>query len=128
MDAQARPHAPPLRWFRFGLRGFLIAVTVCSAWLGHEIQSARRQKAAVEQIVSRRGTVVYDFNYVNDRWVPVRKSPLPRWLLALAGKDQFHDIHYVYTREFDGADDCRYLTALPKVRILSVGRPTAEGM
>ena len=52
---------PKRRWFRFSLRALFVLVTAFCVWLGWEVNSARRQKEAVEAIIKAGGTIGYDF-------------------------------------------------------------------
>ncbi len=49
------------RWFRFGLRTLLIAITVLCIWLGFKVNAARRQHEVVQAILQAGGTVAYDY-------------------------------------------------------------------
>ena len=86
------------RWFRFGLRTLLLAMTVLCVWLGFNVNAARRQKEAVDAILKAGGTVTFSY-----QCVPVRGNPdtlsldpnalltTPAWLRACLGDDFFRN-------------------------------------
>jgi hypothetical protein len=47
------------RWFRYGLRTILLLVALVAVILGYSVSRFARQRAAVESILARHGTVVY---------------------------------------------------------------------
>jgi hypothetical protein len=75
------------RWFQFSLRGFLIAVTLLTVWLGWTVQRARSRGAVIDAIVKAGGTVVYetegifmrdlaDYEYVGHFWPDMKRLPV----------------------------------------------------
>ncbi len=79
------------RWLRFSLRTFLVVVTLVCVWLGWKINSARKQKQAVEAIQAIGGTALYDFEVDSDG-EPIQPNPEPSWLAKWIGKDYVHNV------------------------------------
>jgi hypothetical protein len=91
------------RWFRFGLRTLLIALTVLCVWLGFKVNAARRQHEVVQAILQAGGTVAYDYQlkpvkgFIDDDFNINSDiaSPVPGWLRSIFGNDFFSDVNYV---------------------------------
>jgi hypothetical protein len=81
------------RRFQFSYRSllvFLVALSVPLGWFAWEIQRARKQRAAVDNIAKAGGWVAYDFHW-NESGMPVQ-PPGPSWLRELLGDDFFSDV------------------------------------
>ena len=81
----------PIR-FRFGLRWFLVAVTVLCAWLGLHTRAAQRQKAAVARIVNYGGSVRYSYEADDAGFDTKGQSWVPAWARRHIGVDFFHPV------------------------------------
>ncbi len=84
------------RWWRFSLRGMLLAVTLVCIWLSVQVNSARRQRQAVEAILKAGGGISFDYQKVAVPGKPNafeidRDAPPvgPGWLRAGLGEDYF---------------------------------------
>jgi hypothetical protein len=123
------------RWFRFGLRTLLIAITVPCVWLGFKVNAARRQHEVVQAILKAGGTVGYDYQMVP---VPValddfniNNAAMPRtpaWLRSIFGDDFFCNVIYVGF-SVSGADfKLAQIVDLPSIRRFVVRSiPAAAG-
>ena len=95
------------RWYQFGLRTLLIAVTLAGCglgWLGWKVREARQQAAIVAAIKTLGCDVRYDYEVD-----ATRSQPGPAWLHSLLGDDFFRNVAGIY-----------YLTASKR------GRPVAD--
>lgn len=104
----------------FSLRTALIAMTVLAIWLGMHMRSIWQQRAAIEAIQRRGGSVRYAHEGIG------RESTVPRWLLEAAGPDHFHSVVSVQiegtAHRSEHYDEVyRHLTGLPKLKRLWVG-------
>ncbi len=89
----------PRRRFQFSLRTLLVGVTLFAVffgWFGSKLESARRQRAAVEKIMAAGGAVIYDYEYdANENENHIRAadyhdpSSVPAWLESALGRDFF---------------------------------------
>jgi hypothetical protein len=74
-NTMAVAHRHPRRFVQFGLRTFLIAVTVLCIWLGWQTYRAEQQRRAVALIRAFGGGVHYDFESLEgDEWTLARLS------------------------------------------------------
>lgn len=125
-DANPQPTAPPKsrrRWFRFGLRTMMIAVTLFCVWLGITANRANRQRRAVETIKSHGGYVRYDYEADDNGGLPVHgptPPPGPEWLRSLIGVDYFASVVQVEIDSGNGAvdDSITVLANFPRLRSL----------
>jgi hypothetical protein len=90
------------RWFRFGLRTLLIALTLLCVWLGFKVNAARRQHEVVQAILQAGGRVAYDYQMVPVPVAPndfnINDAAMPRtpaWLRSIFGDDFFCNVIYV---------------------------------
>jgi len=67
----------------------LLLILCLGLWMGHEVNSARRQQRAVAAIKAYGGYVHYDYELVKGSVVPGRKPWVPRWLRSRLGDDYF---------------------------------------
>jgi hypothetical protein len=124
------------RWFRFGLRSLMIALTLLCVWLGFKVNAARRQREAVQAILQAGGTVAYDY-----QMVPVglpsyaetfnidrnAVSPAPSWLRSVFGDDFFCNVIYVGFQGTGADFELVRLADLPSIRrIIMRSVPTAS--
>ena len=90
------------RRFQYTIRSLLlltIAVALPLSWLSLEISSAKRQRAAVDEIAKLNGLVIYDSAFDNnDVPMPLARRPAPVWLLRMMGEDFFSDVESVFAR------------------------------
>ena len=122
--------APPdrRRWFRFGLRTLMLALTVLCVWLGFKVNAARRQREAVQAILQAGGEVAYDYQTVPVPSVPDsfninRNATLsaPTWLRSLFGDDFFCNVILVNFNNGLSPDfDLDRLASLPSIRRLNI--------
>lgn len=90
------------RW-QFSVRTLVIVVTLwCIAvgYIGHRVNLAAKQRAAVAALRALGARVVYDYESVEnpDKWwfpTSTHASPGPRWLVALFGEDFVADVSEV---------------------------------
>ena len=104
----------PLRWFQFSLRGMMVAVTLLAifcGWVGVRIAKARRQKAAVDAIVSGGGWFFYDYQLTPGD--PDAAPPGPAWLRNFVGDDFFASVVEVGSFSGSGIDT---LEACPELK------------
>jgi hypothetical protein len=130
------------RRFRFSLRTLLLLLTVLCVWLGVQVTAARRQKNAVEAILSAGGRVVYDYQVVarppmpavpgapqlpagavlGDTKVDHRQLPPgPAWLRKQIGDDYFATVVAAYFNHAKATiqkPDLDQLARVPHVRKL----------
>jgi hypothetical protein len=132
------------RFFQFGLRTLLIAMTVFSVWLGIYVHRVRQQKAAVKAIREYGGWVHYDFQEAPPQSLKFdaqAEPKLPAWLVQALGDDFFFDVievNLVYNDDSGKREDnrnisgdvLRHLQALPELRqlLLYKGQATDEGL
>ena len=112
-----------VRWLRYSLRSFFVVITLLALWLGHSIQQARNQAAAIDLIQSFGGAIHYEYE-LSDKNLnrsiagldPER--PHPEWLTRVFGDDFFYRVSKV---AFVGIDDSQmkrlapHLQALPRL-------------
>ena len=87
---------PRLRWYQFSLRSLcLVMLLACigMSWVGFKIQSARRQREAVEAIERSGGVVMYDYQKNSAGHLIKGAQPShPQWLRRLLGDDFFASV------------------------------------
>jgi hypothetical protein len=115
------------RWFRFGLRTMLLALTVLCVWLGFKVNAAGRQRDAAQAILKAGGTVAYDYQLVPVPGIPnffnidTRATlSVPGWLRSIFGDDFFCNVIYVgFTGT--GADfELTRLAELPSIERIAI--------
>ncbi|HXT58129.1 MAG TPA: hypothetical protein VN699_05810, partial [Pirellulales bacterium] len=84
------PTAPRRRRLQFSLSGILLLTALVGAWLGPQVNRARRQREVVALIKQFHGELAYD--YERDR---NGKPPGPKWLRDWLGMDYFVDLAVV---------------------------------
>jgi hypothetical protein len=134
--ATPQPTAPPKsrhRWFRFGLRTILIAVTLFCIWLGITANRANRQRRAVATIRKAGGEVWYDYECDdNGKLIPNASSPPgPNWLRNLIGIDYFATVVDIRIPNEKGANDDSFaaVAELSQLRRLGVeGKGVTDSM
>ena len=119
------------RWFRFGLRTMLLALTVLCIWLGFKVNAARRQHDAVQAILQAGGTVAYDYQMVPvaDTFNIDRNAvpSAPSWLRSVFGDDFFSNVIYVGFQGAGADFELPRLADLPSIRrIIIRSIPTAS--
>jgi hypothetical protein len=91
----------PRRFFRwqFGLRTFLVVLTVACVWLAYQVEGAKRQRKAVETIRKYGGWVRYDYEMKDNDYDAKGASWVPAAVRQMLGEefsdDFFHPIVYV---------------------------------
>ena len=97
----------PKRFLQFGLRTFLVFVTVLCIFLGRVKTQSVEQAAIVAQVSQINGFCRYDFQFdESGNFDPNGKSYVPQALLDLFGVDFFHDVVEV---QFYRAEKSGYL-------------------
>jgi hypothetical protein len=94
---------PKRRWVRFSLRTLLVGMTVLCVWLGFKVNTARRQKEAVDAILKAGGEVRFDYQVVPDpggnsslrAYDVTLLPPGPAWLRKLIGDEYFRSVFTV---------------------------------
>lgn len=100
----------PRRFLRFGLRTFLVAVTVICIWVGTVKNQADKQTEVVAMVGQINGYCRYDFQFDDHgKFDPNGESSVPQYLLDLLGVDFFHDVVEV---NFYQAKSTNYLFAM----------------
>jgi hypothetical protein len=128
------PRSGNRRWFRFGLRTLLIALTVPCVWLGFKVNAARRQHEVVQAILQAGGTVAYDYQIVPGRGWPAdfntnsdAQPSAPAWLRSIFGDDFFSNVIHVSLNNEPGLDfEMNRLTDLPSLLRLNIHRPLRD--
>jgi hypothetical protein len=73
------------RWYRFSLRGLLLAVTLLAVWLGWNVNTIRQRRAAIADWQLRGGGVYSQKDSADDLFGPApvkHELPLVRRLLG----------------------------------------------
>ena len=81
------PTTPRRRRLQFSLSGILLLTALVGAWLGPQVNRARRQREVVALVKQFQGELAYD--YERDR---NGKPPGPKWLRNWLGEDYFVDL------------------------------------
>ena len=80
---------PERRWFNFSLRTLFVLVTVLCIWLGFLVNAARRNKEAIDSVLSLHGAVDYTYQFPNGLRDDHAEPPGPAWLRRLCGEGYF---------------------------------------
>jgi hypothetical protein len=76
-------------WMQFGLRNFLVIVTILCLWLGWYLYRVERQRKAVRWVLENSGEVYYDYQFESDgKYVIDGQPPGPKWLHNKARGDK----------------------------------------
>lgn len=98
-QALAAPRSRRFIPWQFGLRTFLVVLTVACIWLAYQVEGARRQRRAVETIRAHGGWVRYRYEMKEDDYDPKGASWAPSALRRLLGEEFsdhfFHSVVYV---------------------------------
>ena len=107
MEADPTKAEPPKRlrrWFQFSLRTlmiFMAVVALACGWLATKIEKKRRERQAVELVLSKGGQVGFDYQ----RWkMPAGHTgykgnvepPGPAWLRSILGENFFSEAEMVF--------------------------------
>lgn len=109
------------RWLRprFGLKLVLALVTGVCVWLGVHSHRAIQQQRAATAIIAAYGTVIYDYQLQGDTYT-TEASPLPNWLVRMAGADYFHNVAVVrFVWDDDVGSTLDRVTSFPGLKRLS---------
>jgi hypothetical protein len=110
-----------LRWrLQFTLRSLLTLVVggaIPCSWLATELQTAARQKEAVEAIRASAGSVTYERESVGDETILGHEARAPQWLRSILGDDFFTNVDRVAVVTVGGL---RQAKCLPQLRFLHV--------
>jgi Leucine-rich repeat (LRR) protein len=90
-----RVSRPWRRFLRFSVRGLILTVTVLGAGLGWIVRQAHIQRDAVAAIQEAGGSVTYDWEFDNGKYLPGGKPWAPSWLVDLIGVDFFDRVTLV---------------------------------
>ena len=85
----------PRRFLRISLRTLLIVTTLAGAWLGYEINLARRQKESVAAVRRLGGWVYYDYQLNGEKYDPTGQSPVPNFLRGWLDEDLVSTVVHV---------------------------------
>jgi hypothetical protein len=116
------------RRFQFTL-GALLAVpalfAIPCAWLCREMDQARKQHRAVEEIRRAGGAVYYDYDWLNPAGgaVPEAGPPGPSWLRGLLGEDMLANasgVKFWFRPEYESADVLRHIAELRGLKYLGL--------
>jgi hypothetical protein len=119
---------PFRRWLRFSLRTLLILITLLGIWIGVKVNQARRQKEAVEKLLTLGAEIAYDHQWMGTWYDSTMELNVPMWAQQLCGKDFFQNVAFVYFQPKRGPgpaitdDDLVHLAAFPKLKSLIVDR------
>ena len=105
----------PLR-FRYGLRAFLLIVTVLAVWIGIHVRRTEQQRQAVSAIDQYGGWVRYSYQLVNGNFDPNRESWVPASVRRVLGNDFFHsvvEVNLVYSDDSGKRHDNSNVTLAP---------------
>src|SRR6516225_2413481 len=108
-----RVSRPWRRFLRFSVRGLILIVIVLGAGLGWIVRQAHIQRDAVAAIRKAGGSVTYDWEFDNGKFLPGGKPWAPSWLVDLIGVDFFDRVTLV---------DLRQAPRLPDTVLAEVGR------
>jgi hypothetical protein len=89
---------PARRRFRVSIRVLMLVILVLAVWVGWTVNRAKRQEAAIKNILRLRGTVGLSYTYQHDgdfRPFLTDDPPAPKWLLALSGPEYFRTVNFV---------------------------------
>jgi hypothetical protein len=120
-------------WLRFGLRTFLLSITVLTVWIAAATYAARQQANAVACINAMLGSVRYDYQFnANGEPIPDATPVGPTWLTNLLGIDFLNSVVYVEIdgrpeRDYSHAMECvGHLTRLRGARLVGLRSPTTN--
>jgi Leucine-rich repeat (LRR) protein len=121
---------PHRRHFQYSLRSlFVVMFLACvgMSWVGVKMQTARRQREAVEAIKKLGGSVAYDYeidasgNFLRGPEAPELTPPGPKHLRNLIGDDFYSDVVFVNIPNAQVMEgDLEQLEGLPQLRILEL--------
>ncbi len=83
------------RYLRLSVRGLIVLVLVIGAGLGWLVHSARVQREAVAAIQRAEGTINYEWELSNGKYIQGARPCAPRWLVELIGIDYFGHVTVV---------------------------------
>ena len=105
MTDQAKPVRRPSQSLRFSVRRLIVLVLVIGAGLGWLVRSAHVQREAVAAVEQAGGSVSYDWELRNGKFIRGGKPWVPRWLVNLIGVDYFGHINGVGLNSSSSATD-----------------------
>ena len=134
METEPLKTEPPKRkrrWFQFSLRTLLLAITACAIWVSWYSNRVHRQRAAVQAVLDLGGTVIYDYQIIDDRaWDPKAESSWPHWIVQVFGIDSVQNVVRVSIMNGRATDETLSLIGqIPtiKVVVLKGGSVTNTG-
>ena len=114
-------HVSWRRFLRFSVRGLLVLMLVIGGGLGWIIRQAHIQRDALAAVVKAGGSVTYDWEWNNGKFIPGGKLWAPKWLVDLIGVDYFAHVTYVWLKRAltDGAIvEVGHLTQLERLQLV----------
>lgn len=119
-DATSKDHPRrSRRWLQFSLRTFLLVVAALAVWLGIEANQARKQKEAIDRILSLGGSIAFDFQvsiHEGKPFDPNTVPPGPTWLRRLIPSEYLDEVTAVnFVRSPVSDSDLEVLEHLPRV-------------
>jgi len=74
----------------------MFLVACASSWVAVKMGQAKKQKEAVETLLKKGGTVIYDYELSPSGFIPGAIPPSPAWLRKLLGDDFFRTVPIVH--------------------------------
>jgi hypothetical protein len=131
LKAMTKPPTPAepkrkRRWYQYSLRTFFVMMTAVCIWLGWLTNQARQQRAAVAWVEEMGGSVYYDYEWVDGRFIGEAELPGPKWLREMLGIDFMADVVSVQM-SYATASELAALAGLKNVQVLHlVGMPVSD--
>ncbi len=104
------------RFTRFSLRTLLILIGVIAVLLAVQVNRAQRQRETVEWIKENRGSVVYDWEFIEGpsgtKYKKNAKPPAAEWLRSLVGDEYFQGVVFVVFSDYESPIVLNDLTPL----------------
>jgi len=91
---------------RFGLKTFLVVVTLLAVWFGIQTTKAKRQRAAMDRIAALGGSVRFAYQHdASGEFDGNAKPNGAKWLRTVLGDEYFDRVVYIYLAYSDVTDD-----------------------
>lgn len=107
---------PRLIRLQFGLRAYLVVVSVFCVWLAFHVRAYDRQKHAVELIQKYGGWIRYSYEVKDGKYDPNSKPWVATFARQLLGDDFFYpvvEVNFVYSEDSGKRSDNANVQAAP---------------